>query len=698
MNFLNPLVLIGLVAAGIPVLLHLLNLRKLKTIEFSSLKFLKELQKTQIRKLKLKQILLLILRTLLIIFAVLAFARPTIPGSIPFFESYSKTSAIVLVDNSFSTDISDEYGNRFNQSKNAVLSIIQNLSDGDEIAIVPMSGESSLAPVFTRNFDYAVERLNSITISQMPSNLNRSLRISESLVSDAANLNKEIYIISDAQTNTFNLLNNDTVRLKSLVSSVIYVPVGMGANADLQNLSVDSVKIISAIFQQDKLVETEAYIRNNSKNSINDVVVSMKFNGKPVAQRSADINAGETKSFLIAANPGQSGPIKASVELESDVFDYDNSRFFGFNIPPKPRLLVAGTQNPNPFVKVALSAFAMNENQQNIKFISSDRLSSEDFGNYNAVIITGGSLVKNDYTRLSQYVNSGGALFVFANPDTEFDSFAGFLKATGIGNIKERKFSQSEPASFANVDRQHPIFEGVFDDKPGTSQIESPKIMQSMPSESGLAIISMPGGAFLAESRTGEGKLIYCAITPDGDWSNFPFTGIFPTLIYRSVLYLTSSEDLSINIKAGESLIYKIPNRFSNSANFKITDPNGNEFFNNAVNLPQGKVLSLEKINIPGIYTIFDEKDEYVAQIAANLDESESQIAGLDEAQLSKILEERIIDTPISIIDNVQDLSAGITRVRTGTELWQIFILLALICAITEMIVARVSRSEVAPV
>jgi hypothetical protein len=43
MTFLNPLALIGLVAAGIPVLLHLLNLRKVRVIEFSTLSFLKEL-------------------------------------------------------------------------------------------------------------------------------------------------------------------------------------------------------------------------------------------------------------------------------------------------------------------------------------------------------------------------------------------------------------------------------------------------------------------------------------------------------------------------------------------------------------------------------------------------------------------------------------------------------------------------------
>ena len=43
MTFLNPFVLFGLAAAAIPLVLHLLNIRKLRTIEFSTLTFLKEL-------------------------------------------------------------------------------------------------------------------------------------------------------------------------------------------------------------------------------------------------------------------------------------------------------------------------------------------------------------------------------------------------------------------------------------------------------------------------------------------------------------------------------------------------------------------------------------------------------------------------------------------------------------------------------
>jgi hypothetical protein len=694
MNFINPFVLFGLLAAGIPVLLHLLNLRKLKTVEFSSLKFLKELQKTKIRKLKLKQILLLILRTLIIIFAVLAFARPTIPGSLPYFESYSKTSAIILIDNSFSMDISDEGGNRFNQAKTAVQNIITSMNDGDEIALITMSGNTA-EPTFSRNFEYISEKIKSLKILHTPANLNTGLRIAESIINDASNPNRELYVISDAQSNIFKILNNDTVRLKSAFSSLIFVPVGLNSKADLQNLSVDSINVISAIFQQDKLVETEAFIRNGSKNPISDVVVSLKFNGKPVAQRSADINPGETKSFAISAQPGESGPISAVIELESDIQDYDNFRYFGFNIPPKPRLLVIGNQTPNPYIKASLLPLSSDENQANIRYINTSRLSSEDFSNYNALIITEGILSKSDLDRLTQYINYGGSVLFFANEDSENDLVFDFLKNNGIGKVNEKSFPANNPVNFLNVDKNHPIFEGVFDNKPGTSQIETPKIIKAMPSESGLALISMPGGAFMSESKRGEGKIIYIAVSPTSEWSNFPFTGIFPTLIYRNILYLTSSEDISTNIKVGESLMFKIPNKFISNGTFKILDPNGNEFFVQSAKLPQGNVVNLENLMIAGVYRIFDEKNNYVAQIAVNSDESESLINRNDESKITNELKYRFDKTPIEIISNIQDLSTGISRVRTGTELWQIFILLAIITAVIEMIVQRISKNEV---
>ena len=76
-GFLNSTILIAAVAALIPLLIHLFSRRRVKVVEFSSLRHLKEMQKRQLRRLKIRQLLLLILRMLIVLAAVLAFARPT---------------------------------------------------------------------------------------------------------------------------------------------------------------------------------------------------------------------------------------------------------------------------------------------------------------------------------------------------------------------------------------------------------------------------------------------------------------------------------------------------------------------------------------------------------------------------------------------------------------------------------------------
>ena len=101
MNFLSPGLLFGLLAASIPILIHLLNLRKLKKIDFSTLHFLKLIEKQKVRRVKLIQWLLMALRVLIIAMLVLGFSRPVIQDvRIPGFTSASKTSAVIIIDDS----------------------------------------------------------------------------------------------------------------------------------------------------------------------------------------------------------------------------------------------------------------------------------------------------------------------------------------------------------------------------------------------------------------------------------------------------------------------------------------------------------------------------------------------------------------------------------------------------------------------
>ena len=72
-------VFIGLAGLALPVLAHLLSKRNFDVVEWGAMQFL-ELRKSTKRKLRLEQLLLMLLRMTLIALAALAFARPWAQG------------------------------------------------------------------------------------------------------------------------------------------------------------------------------------------------------------------------------------------------------------------------------------------------------------------------------------------------------------------------------------------------------------------------------------------------------------------------------------------------------------------------------------------------------------------------------------------------------------------------------------------
>jgi hypothetical protein len=97
-SFLHPLALLGLAAAAIPALLHLLQRRTPPELEFPPLRYLSEAERQSARRLKLRHLLLLLLRTVLIVVVVLAVARPLVPvrGG----GAHEPTALVVILDNS----------------------------------------------------------------------------------------------------------------------------------------------------------------------------------------------------------------------------------------------------------------------------------------------------------------------------------------------------------------------------------------------------------------------------------------------------------------------------------------------------------------------------------------------------------------------------------------------------------------------
>ena len=81
MSFLNPLLLFGLAAVAVPIIIHLLNRRKFRKIDWAAMKFVKLSIDQNQRRMKLEDLILLLLRCALLALLALALARPVMRQS-----------------------------------------------------------------------------------------------------------------------------------------------------------------------------------------------------------------------------------------------------------------------------------------------------------------------------------------------------------------------------------------------------------------------------------------------------------------------------------------------------------------------------------------------------------------------------------------------------------------------------------------
>src|SRR5947207_3880860 len=98
MAFLNAFFLGGLVLASVPIIIHLLNRRRFVRVDRAPMKYLKLTIKTNRRRLRIEQLILLALRTLAIVVLICAIARPVLSstGLGAWLSGRSRTSRILV--------------------------------------------------------------------------------------------------------------------------------------------------------------------------------------------------------------------------------------------------------------------------------------------------------------------------------------------------------------------------------------------------------------------------------------------------------------------------------------------------------------------------------------------------------------------------------------------------------------------------
>jgi hypothetical protein len=99
--FLQPLALLGLMIAAVPPLLHLIGRKVPPIIPFPALRYLRETERKHSRRLRLRNLLIMLLRTLAIALIALAAGRPV--ARVDVGGGHAPTAVAVVLDNSLSS-------------------------------------------------------------------------------------------------------------------------------------------------------------------------------------------------------------------------------------------------------------------------------------------------------------------------------------------------------------------------------------------------------------------------------------------------------------------------------------------------------------------------------------------------------------------------------------------------------------------
>ena len=712
MTFLNPLLLLGLAAAAIPLIIHLFNFRRPRKIDFSSLEFLKELQKSTMQRVRIKQLLLLLLRTLAIACLVLTFARPTLTSNLAGSLGGQASSSIVLVvDNSRSMQMRDAQGAYYDQAKEVADELIGQMKAGDEIYLLPVSGDGSATnnDVAYSMPHLAREAVQDLSISPRPGSISDAWARSVRLLDEATNLNKEIYVISDFQKTA---LVDSTIDGASESYRTYLLPIG---TRDHANVAVTEVDILSRIIEVGQPIRMEAMLVNHGEDVINGYVASVFLEGERVAQATVDLEPGIPTKASFVVTPQQRGWLTGVVQIEEDAFTSDNIRHFTLNVPEQRQLLIVrGEGQESSFVELALStSLTRGRVGFELETIDETDLPVKRLGTYNTVILIGPrDLSSGEIASLSEYVEEGGGVLFFPGEAGQAEDYNAFFAELGAGEFTgySGAWLDRQPiASFGRIELEHPLFEGVFEQQSGFREqitVENPSLYYVMNYSPGngneQTLIQLSTRfPFLQEIRYGQGSAFVLAVAPDIRWSDLPQRGLFIPLLYRCMYYLSSTEAI-----AGEDLIIGLPSdlRISGIAEadrLQLVAPDGEEIVPEQRSLFGASLIELDaSFELPGVYDVKN-GEALLRKVAMNLDNRESDL-GTYEPEEAKEFMEGYTDGPVRTLDLAA--TGGATRVleelqqeKTGMELWNVFLLLALIFLVIEMLVARQWRPEAVP-
>jgi len=695
MTFLNAILLAGAAAFLIPLIIHLLNKRKVITVRWGAMHLLHEVIRQRKRKMKIEQLLLLITRIAIPIVLALCLARPVLTALQSL--GLGSSSLVVMLDDSFSmrapaAQTTLPGGTVMEQARQDMQTMLTDLPKGSSAQVILSGGSPrKLLDQATTALDLVPKKLSDVPSMSGPLSANDAFQSATSALKDAPNAAREVLIVSDFQEADWKAIADGAAlpALENLAKQepkpqITFYRVG----SDLaENLSIASADISALVAAESQPVGLRVRIKNHGKRPWQDVAVHLEADGARLrtARVSLAPDGEAVLSFTHAFD--KVGDHSLSVRLEGDSFADDNAFHSIVQVRNQLNvLLIDGNPGKDPlsgatdFLDIALTphttAAATLKDLIRTKKIDARKLREEDLRQQEVIILADVQRLQDRAMKdIDKMVKEGVGLLIFAGPECDLDWYNREFYRKGEGLYPSaikgyaRADSEATPARILMQRYTHPAALYFNDARGGRLQdAEFRHWFEFTPQGDKVQRIfnldrNVP---LMVEKKHGRGRVIAAATTANAEWSNLPLQPFFVPLMQRLTTYLATEGSAPAWQLVGTPIRLNLAKDLLN-AEYTLRDPTGQT--QKLTPRKEGDNILLESPPIaqPGIFQLTRTGSDKPTFHAFNVDGTESNLKALSTADIQKIATRH----EASFADNLQSYQKLDRTRRHGSELWQ---------------------------
>ena len=609
---LNPLMLgMGGLAIGVPILIHLLNRRRYKIVDWAAMDFLLEADKKNRRRVQLENLLILALRCLAMLLLGLLLARPFLPSAMTaLLGQKEQFERVVLLDDSLSQQVLVDNLPALEGAKSKLKELLTDLAQGDvsddwlTLFLTSNTEQPILAnePVTRGTLPTLLDAIDGIDGADGAADYGNSLaQVKQYVAGQRDSISRIVYLLSDLRRRdwipeageTAETAPNRLVQELGKEASQGFV-VDIGSPSD-QNLGIVDVRS-EDLLVANRVVRFEVDVASFAREPINNLKVSLQIDEQPpIVETLEQLPAGgrETVTFRYLFRPVESERMDAGesqvkgwqnhrIRVEFDrqslvgaqtqlnqLLD-DDSRFFGARILNGiPVLLVDGdpsadSQRSETHYLRYLDIFGTGL-QTSVVTISD--LETIPLADFKVIFLCNVDEISGDRVKvLEQWTRDGGAVVFMPGNQVRAEAFNATFYRDGQGLCPlqlEAIAGDPTMSSWVNfeVDPQvHPALRTVVEsDAASLGKVDVFSWWTSRLSETLRNEVVVPlrlsdenRSPALVDRAWGKGKVIAFSIPADGDWSVFPgMDAVFVPVMLDLIDYLIGSGEQASTLAIG---------------------------------------------------------------------------------------------------------------------------------------------------